>query len=113
MTSVDASADFESTDALSDNQYYEGGMAFSRTGLPFNNNGCGYAGCGYHTGFYPGFSGNYMSLVESGTFSLTSVDVVGFSSVDGFDTLRFNAAYCAYPALGGYGAPAFDTVRAQ
>ena len=157
VSSADGSADFESASALSGNPYVEGGLSVSRTGLSFDNNGCGYAGCGYHGGFYPGFTGNYMygvgdgyfqiastigtleglelrigtgfglsqpnhvawaayrelSLVGSGRFSLTSVGVVGFASAEGFDTLRLNASYDPGVTLGSYGAPAFDTVRAD
>jgi hypothetical protein len=57
---IQGTAEFESLNALVDNPYLEGGMAFSRGGgLSFNNNGCGFAGCGNHPGF-AGFSGNYM-----------------------------------------------------
>jgi hypothetical protein len=62
VTSVDASANFENTDALLGNPYSEGGMLFSRTNLTFNNNTCGFAGvdgCVGHIGF-AGFVGNYM-----------------------------------------------------
>jgi PEP-CTERM motif len=59
VTTVDGTANFESIDALFDNPYSEGGMLFSRTGLTFDNNGCGYAGCGGAIGLV-GFSGNYM-----------------------------------------------------
>lgn len=57
VTTITNSASFESTNALFDNPYVEGGMSFSRTGLTFDNNSCGFAGCGYA---FPGFSGNYM-----------------------------------------------------
>lgn len=60
VTSVDGMADFENVASLVDNPYTEGGMAFSRSGLSFDNNGCGFAGCGTHSGFFPGFIGNYM-----------------------------------------------------
>lgn len=68
---VNGSAAFESTAALYDNPYSEGGMLFSRTGLSFNNNGCGYAGCYYNSGF-AGFSGNYMYGVGSGYFIIAA-----------------------------------------
>ena len=157
ILSIDTSADFESTSALYDNPYVEGGLEFSRTNLSFNNNDCGYAGCADNTGFYPGFSDNYMygSLkgkggffamsveggrlfyglefvagagwhdfssiifsweafkdglsVGSGTFNLPSVSVVGFSDIDGFDTLRFSNFIGAINST----ATAFDSVRAQ
>lgn len=65
---VDASASFESQSALYDNPYTEGGMSFTRTNLSFDNNSCGYAGCGYA---FPGFSGNYMyGTGNNGYFSL-------------------------------------------
>lgn len=58
---VQASASFESQNALFDNPYVEDGLSFTRTNLTFNNNGCGYAGCeppSYPNGFT--FPGNYM-----------------------------------------------------
>ncbi len=74
VSSVDASADFENTAALYGNPYVEDGISFSRTGLSFNNNGCGYAGCTYHSGFFGSptpFSGNYMYGTGSGgTFTI-------------------------------------------
>ena len=157
VSSIDASADFESISALNENPYAEGGLEFSRTNLSFNNNGCGYAGCLGVAGFYPGFSDNYMYgslkgkggffemsveggrlfyglefvagagwddfsgitfsweafkgglLVGSGTFKLSSVSVVGFSDIDGFDTLRYTNYVDAIDET----APAFDSVRAQ
>jgi hypothetical protein len=155
VSSIDTSADFESTSALDDNPYVEGGLEFSRTNLSFNNNDCGYAGCADNTGFYPGFSGNYMYgiggsgffemsveggglfyglefiagsgwsdfssvtfsweafegglPVGSGTFNLSSVSVVGFSDIDGFDTLR----YTNISSVISESTPAFDSVRAQ
>ncbi len=128
-------------------------MVFSRTGLTFNNNDCGFAGCAGHPGFV-GFSGNYMYgvgsgyfeiaatggnvfhgleftigtgfdinpqnvswqafsssiLVGSGTLSLESGTIIGFSDAIGFDNLRYTSddrdRY-------GYVAPAFDSVHAQ
>jgi len=66
---VNGTADFESVGSLFDNPYLEGGMAFSRTDLSFNNNGCGYAGCVGHVGFV-GFSGNYMYGTGNGYFEM-------------------------------------------
>ena len=144
---VEGTANFEYRNALFDNPYLEGGMAFSRTGLSFNNNSCGFAGCGTNSGFV-GFSGNYMYgwgtgyfdiaatggnvfhglelivgdgyssdpkdvtwqafsssiLVGSGTLSLGSGTIIGFSDAIGFDTLRYTS---------NDGAPAFDSVNAQ
>ncbi len=51
---ADASASFESHVSLSLNPYLEDGLRFQRVGLTLNNNGCGFAGCGF-----PYFSGNY------------------------------------------------------
>ena len=65
VSMVQGSADFESQNALNGNPYSEGGMDFSRQGLSFNNNGCGFAGCGGHPGF-AGFTGNYMYGVGTG-----------------------------------------------
>lgn len=59
VTSLHASAFFESQNALTDNPYVENGLQFSRTGLTFNNNGCGFAGCSGVPGF-TAFQGNYM-----------------------------------------------------
>jgi len=145
---VEGTASFESQSALLGNPYLEGGMAFSRTDLSFNNNGCGFAGCASNSGFV-GFSGNYMYglgtagyfdmvatggnvfhglefivgdgyssdpkdvtwqafsssiLVGSGTLSLGSGTIIGFSDAIGFDTLRYTS---------NDGAPAFDSVNAQ
>jgi hypothetical protein len=80
VITVDGSADFESFAALYDNPYSEGGMLFSRTGLSFNNAGCGYASqddpsppsCSLA---FPGFSGNYMygvSTDNGGYFEITA-----------------------------------------
>ena len=48
---IEGTANFENPSALSDNPYLEGGMAFSRTDLTFDNGGCGFAGCSSHAGF--------------------------------------------------------------
>jgi hypothetical protein len=154
VTTVDAAANFEDTDALFDNPYVENGLSFTRTNLSFNNNNCGFAGCAGHPGF-TGFSGNYMygtgtgstaffsmfapagqvfrglefvigtgffqtnvnvvwtallsgGAVASGSASGSAGDVIGFSSLTGFDELRYTDA-----EQSGIHAPAFDTVRAQ
>ncbi len=75
VVSADRSANFENTAALYGNPYIEDGLSFSRTSLSFNNNGCGFAGCTYHDGFYSGatpFSGNYMYGTGSGYFEIAS-----------------------------------------
>ena len=72
VSSVDATADFESQAALNDTIYVENGLSFSRTGLSYNNNGCGYAGCDGHAPF-DGFTGNYMYGVGTdGYFDITT-----------------------------------------
>ena len=73
VSQVDASAAFESVAALNGNPYLEGGLSFTRTGLSFENNGCGYAGCGGHAGF-TGFTGNYMYGAGSGYFEIRRAD---------------------------------------
>lgn len=67
VTTVEAAADFESTAALNDNPYVEDGLSFSRTGLTFDNNGCGFAGCQNNPSL-GAFSGNYMYGVGRGGF---------------------------------------------
>jgi len=71
-------------------------MSFSRTSLTFNNNGCGYAGCGSHNGFYSGatpFSGKYIYGAGNGGFftiqslgadfiALEFISGTGFNGVD-------------------------------
>ena len=146
VSNVDAQADFESTAALFDNPYFEDGLSFSRTGLTFNNNSCGYAGCvgsfNYYSGNYmygTGSSSSYFSMfsptgqsffglefqagvswttpsffweafsqgisVGSGSGTLANQStILGFSSTDGFDELRYGWTN---------GAVSFDTVRAQ
>lgn len=58
VTSVHATAEFEDQASLFGNPYTENGLEFSRTGLSFNNNSCGYAGCQYW--FAPFGGSNYM-----------------------------------------------------
>lgn len=82
VTSIQGSADFESQSALSDNPYVEGGMSFSRTGLSFDNNGCGYAGCAGHVGF-AGFSGNYM--YGTGTGGYFEISALGGNAFRGLE----------------------------
>ena len=57
VTSIDATADFEDQSSLFNNPYVENGLSFSRTGMTFNNNGCGFAGC---VGAFDFYTGNYM-----------------------------------------------------
>lgn len=72
---VDSGADFESVNAVTDNPYLEGGMAFSRSGLGSSNNDCGYAGCTDHLPF-SGFTGNFMYSysVTGGYFQIKATD---------------------------------------
>jgi hypothetical protein len=78
---VNASANFESTNALFDNPYLESGLSFSRSSLTFNNNGCGFAGCSGSQGA-AGFSGNYMYGVgNGGYFTISSTGGV-FSALE-------------------------------
>ena len=67
--------------ALVDNPYFEGGMAFSRTGLTFNNNGCGFAGCPSNSGF-AGLSGNYMYGVGTGYFEMAATGDNAFHGLE-------------------------------
>ncbi len=70
VSMVQGSADFESRNALNDNPYSEGGMDFSRQGLSFNNNNCGFAGC---ANLGAGFTGNYMyGAGTGGSFTTTA-----------------------------------------
>lgn len=72
---VEAAADFESVASLFDNPYIEDGMSFSRVNVSDNNDGCGFAGCPSHPGFYPGFVGNYMyGLGDDGLSSYISIE---------------------------------------
>lgn len=84
VTTVEGSANFNNPAALNDNPYFEGGMGFSRTGLTFNNNGCGYEGC---LGAFPGFSGNYMYGVgfqpgAYGYFSMFTLADAAFAGLE-------------------------------
>lgn len=72
VSTITNSADFELNTSLS-TPYSEGGMVFTYNGSS-NNNGCGFAGCTGHTGFFPGFSGNYMYSVGTDTFITISMD---------------------------------------
>jgi hypothetical protein len=69
VTSIDATANFESNASLFSNPYTENGLVFTRVGLTLNNNGCGFAGCGGAATF-PGTSGNYFygSTTSSGGY---------------------------------------------
>lgn len=51
------------------------------------------------------------ATVGSGTSAVARGSIVGFSSLEGFDTLRFTVA--PYRDLPTFGSPAFDTVLAQ
>lgn len=67
VTVAHASAFFESQNALNDNPYIENGLQFFRTGLTFNNNGCGFAGCDGIPGF-SAFQGNFMYAEGKGGY---------------------------------------------
>lgn len=85
VTTIDASATFENTASLNGNPYSEGGMLFSRTGLSFNNGGCGYAGCANITNNpgFAGFSGNYMYGAGGvGYFNIASTGGNVFSGLE-------------------------------
>jgi len=97
---VEGTANFESLSALSDNPYLEGGMVFSRTGLTFNNNTCGFAGCAGHPGFV-GFSGNYMYGIGSGYFEIAASGGNVFHGLEftigtGFDINPQNVTWQAF-----------------
>ena len=130
VTTVDAAADFESTDALFDEPYLEDGLSFSRT-LTHDNNGCGYAGCGGHIGF-TGFSGNYMYGTGGGYFEISTTgndvfDGLEFVIGTGFSQSTTNVAWEAFlnnASVGsgfasnlnvgtvvGFSGSAFDRVR--
>lgn len=98
---VEGTANFESLIALSYNPYLEGGMAFSRTGLTFNNNGCGFAGCASHSGFVS-FSGNYMyGFGTAGYFDMAATGGNVFHGLEftigtGFDSNPQNVTWQAF-----------------
>lgn len=90
VSTITNSADFELNTTLS-TPYSEGGMVFAYNGST-NNNGCGYAGCTYHSGFFPGFSGNYMYSVGLDTFIS-----IRMGNGSDFSAIEF-AAGSGYPA---------------
>ena len=79
VTSIDATANFESTASLLSNPYTENGLVFTRVGLTLNNNGCGFAGCavsfpGMTANYFYGSSlgpnsGGYIDIATAGTFA--------------------------------------------
>ncbi len=82
VTTVYASANFETFNALNDNPYVEGGLSFSRTGLSFDNNGCGFQGCAGHPGFI-GFTGNYLYGVgNDGYFTIRAASDEFFTGLE-------------------------------
>ena len=81
LSRVDGAADFESMAALNGNPYVEGGLSFSRTGLSFDNNGCGFAGCAGHDGI-AGFSGNYMYGAGRGYFEIRRASGERFTGLE-------------------------------
>jgi hypothetical protein len=91
VTTVDATADFESQSALSGLNYQENGLAFTRVGL--SENYCGYAGCDYHSGFN-GFTGNYMYGVGDGYYSMTTTGGKIFAGLE----FAFGSGFGGYSA---------------
>lgn len=99
---ADAAAQFESTAALNPS-YVEGGMTFTRVGLSNNNDGCGFAGCPTHPGFFPGFSNNYFYGANftdgsAAYISIDSPDNTVFTGLElfagtGFDPVNDPTAY--------------------
>jgi hypothetical protein len=81
VNEVHASAYFESEAALWDNPYVENGLQFSRTGLSFNNNKCGFAGCKFIAGL-SGFEGNYMYGEGLGYFSMRAPTGTAFRALE-------------------------------
>ena len=93
VTTVTNAADFELNTGMV-TPYTEGGMVFTYNGSN-NNNGCGYGGCTGHNGFFPGFSGNYMYSVGTGTFiTIKMSDGSDFSAIE-------------FAAGSGFSAPIF------
>ena len=105
VSHVDASANFESTDALTDPAYVEDGISVTRQNLSYNNNNCGFAGC---TWAFPYFSGNYMYGTYynggEGYFDISTTGGNVFNALEfifgsGYGTDPANLAWSAY--LGG------------
>lgn len=94
VSTITNSADFELNTTLS-TPYSEGGLVFTYNGST-DNNTCGYAGCTDHSGFYPGFSGNYMYSVGTGTF-------ISIKMSDGRDFFGIEFAAGSGFSSGGYG----------
>lgn len=85
---IEASANFESTNALNNNPYSENGLSFTRTNLSFNNNSCGFAGC---SGSFPNFSGNYMYGVSpQGTTGYFDIMTTGGKVFAGLEFVSSN-----------------------
>jgi hypothetical protein len=85
VTNIDLSADFEDLAALTDNLYIEDSISFSRSNLTFDNNGCGFAGCSTHPGFFDGatpFMGNYMYGAGDGSFTIAATGVDVFTGLE-------------------------------
>jgi len=107
VTTVQASADFENQAALNGNPYVENGLSFSRTGMTFNNNGCGFAGCngnqwsGMWQGNFmygTGATGSYFSMFLTGGQTFSGLE---FQVGSGFWTQ--NAATVGWEAYFGGG----------
>lgn len=131
VSRVDGAATFESVAALNGNPYLEGGLSFSRTGLSFDNNGCGFAGCAGHDGI-KGFSGNYMYGAGRGYFEIRRASGERFSGLEflvgsGIPSVLVSVVWTAYLQGGvvgsgqlaglaagtvvGFGGGDFDTLR--
>lgn len=116
VSAISASASFESVAALSDNPYIEGGIAFSRTGLTFFNNGIGYGSGASHVGF-TGFSGNYMYGAGRGYFEMKAMDGKLFSGLEfilgnGIPSVLTGVSWTAYLAGVEVGGGAVENLPA-
>ena len=130
VTTVDASANFEFQNELTDNPYLEGGLSFTRNNLSMNNNGCGYAGCVGHPGF-TGFSGNYLYGVGTGFLEITRAGGGTFSGLEfiigsgyyestsnlsweallGGNSVGSGSSILGIGTVVGFSGSAFDTLR--
>lgn len=79
VTTVNASADFESQAALVV-PYTENGLLFTSVGLSQDNNGCGFAGC--KPAYFSYFAGNYEYGFGNGYFQIQSVDGTAFAGLE-------------------------------
>lgn len=122
VTSVDASADFESIASLTGNPYLEGGLSFSRTGLSFSNNGCGFASSSGCATNFPSMVGNYMygagaggyfEITATGGDTMTGIEFLFGLEIGGFpdfERLNHSFAYRAFLAGSSVGFGDFETL---